>query len=29
LKGIANLACGLWLLAIKKGIVVPKDEVHH
>jgi MFS family permease len=28
-KGIADLACGLWILAIRKDIVIPKDEGRH
>jgi MFS family permease len=26
LKGVANLVCGLWILAVRKGIVVTRDE---
>lgn len=25
MKGILDVACGLWILAIRKGIVIPKD----
>jgi MFS family permease len=29
LKGIASLACGLWILAIRGRIVIPKEEGAH
>jgi NNP family nitrate/nitrite transporter-like MFS transporter len=28
LKGIIDIACGLWVLSVKKGIVEPKEEEH-
>jgi MFS family permease len=29
LKGVANLACGLWILAVRARVVVPKMEKVH